>query len=149
MRVEGPGKSNNISKTKKSSKPTKTGGSNFGSMISTTASEAEETAATQALSSIENLLVAQEFDDPQEEGRQGRMKQRAQGILKELDFVRIALLNGNLRMSHMERVSNAMVRGRERIQDPMLNDVLDEIDLRAQVEMAKLEMAKERAMALL
>jgi hypothetical protein len=44
----------------------------------------------------------------------------------------------------MENVTRALSSRREKINDPRLNDVLDQVDLRAQVELAKMEMAKEK-----
>lgn len=149
MKVKGPGGPKATEKTDKSKK--KDGGDQidsaaFGSMLVSTASEAEENAAVRNISKVDSLIAAQSVEDPTEKKAQKRMRERAGSILDALDGIKSALLNGNLRFSHLENVTHMIAVNRERINDPELAYLLDEIDLRAQVELAKLEAAKESAL---
>lgn len=71
------------------------------------------------------------------------MRQRAGDILKELDKIRIAMLSGTLTVGHMIDVADVVASHRERIMDPGLTAIMDEVDLRAQVELAKMRSAFE------
>ena len=69
------------------------------------------------------------------------MKQRASVILNELDNVRLAMLTGRLTVGHMIDIADVISSHREKILDPGLTAIMDEIDLRAQVELAKMRIA--------
>lgn len=149
MKVKGPGGPKATEKTEKSKKKdsdAKVDSASFGSMLVSTASEAEENAAVHSISKVDSLIAAQAVEDPTEKKAQKRMRERAGNILDALDRIKVALLNGNLRFSHLENITHMIAVNRERINDPELAYLLDEIDLRAQVELAKLEAAKESAL---
>ncbi|MAS87974.1 MAG: flagellar assembly protein FliX [Micavibrio sp.] len=149
MKVTGPKDTKSTSKTAKTgksssaSKQAGASGASFGSFLVDTASEAEGNAAAKSISRLEGLISIQAEQDPAEKGRQSRMRQRAHDLLDSLESIKMALLNGNLRVSHLENITNIVAGNRERIDDPELTYLLDEIDLRAQVELAKLEAAKQ------
>ena len=48
------------------------------------------------------------------------------------------MLGGNLTVGHMIDVADVVASHREKIDDPTLTAIMDEIDLRAQVEIAKI-----------
>tara|TARA_B100000745_G_scaffold279347_1_gene210820 strand:+ start:84 stop:542 length:459 start_codon:yes stop_codon:yes gene_type:complete len=146
MKVKGPGGPKATEKSKKKDSGAQIDSASFGSMLVSTASEAEENAAVRSISKVDSLIAAQAVEDPTEKEAQKRMRDRAGSILDALDRIKIALLNGNLRFSHLENITHMIAVNRERINDPELAYLLDEIDLRAQVELAKLEAAKESAL---
>jgi hypothetical protein len=57
--------------------------------------------------------------------------------LNKLDDLRLDLLTGGLSKNKLLRLSEVVNSRRPEIEDPRLNEILDEIDLRAQVELAK------------
>lgn len=86
---------------------------------------------------VNALLALQEVDDSLN-GR-AKARQRAADILDELDALRDGLLAGTLSRESLVRLTNLVrTRGPE-VDDPRLKDVLDEIELRAEVELAKLD----------
>jgi hypothetical protein len=86
---------------------------------------------------VNALLALQEVDDALN-GR-AKARQRAADILDELDALRDGLLAGTLPREALVRLAQLVrMRGPE-IDDPRLKDVLDEIELRAEVELAKLD----------
>ncbi len=87
---------------------------------------------TQALTSIWGL---QEVEDAT--ARAARGKARAEDILDRLDDVRMDILSGALSPDKLMQLSRIVSARRAEISDPRLAELLDEIDLRAQVELAK------------
>jgi hypothetical protein len=87
--------------------------------------------------SVNALLALQEVDDALN-GR-AKARQRAADILDQLDSLRDGLLAGSLPRETLVRLAHLVrTRGPE-VDDPRLKDVLDEIELRAEVELAKLD----------
>lgn len=85
---------------------------------------------------IDGLLAIQEVDD---EGRRRRQaKDNGEAILDRLDEIRHALLTGNIDPERLERLLKQVRRQRLEFSDPGLRDVLDAIELRAAVELAKM-----------
>jgi hypothetical protein len=63
---------------------------------------------------------------------------RAGRILDVLDQVKLALLDGRLSLAQLNQLRRAVRDERDFTGDPGLEGVLDEIELRAAVELAKL-----------
>ena len=84
------------------------------------------------------VLAVQETPD----AAKGRAKQRARDRgMKMLDFleeIRIGLLMGVIPKDRLEQLAQMVRAKREQIEDPALTAILDEIELRAAVELAKL-----------
>jgi hypothetical protein len=95
------------------------------------------------IAAVETILTLQSFDDSTD----GRSRGLAQGenLLDMLDEVRDGLLAGAIPRATLSRLATAVSRRQEGFVDPKLQAVLDEIDLRARVELAKLEQAEARA----
>ncbi len=71
----------------------------------------------------------------------GRRKaiSRASDMLDLLDDIKLGLLSGGVSRGTLNRLSALVRERREDFGEPGLQGVIDEIDLRAQVELAKLE----------
>jgi hypothetical protein len=95
------------------------------------------------IAAVETILTLQGFDDSTD----GRSKGLAHGesLLDMLDQVRDGLLAGAIPRSTLSRLAAAVSRRQDGFVDPRLQSVLDEIDLRARVELAKLERADAKA----
>jgi len=103
---------------------------------------ARATGAT-GVASLDALLALQEVGGPLE--RRRKAVRRAGRILDVLDEVKLALLEGGLPPAALERLVAAIREERGGTDDPGLEGLLDEIETRAAVEMAKLEMARAAA----
>ena len=99
-------------------------------------------AAPGPLTALDSILTLQGLDD----STSGRSKGLAHGehLLDMLDQVRDGLLAGGIPRSTLNRLAVAVGRRHETFADPKLQGVLDEIELRAHVELAKLEMMDRR-----
>ncbi len=82
------------------------------------------------------LFALQEVDDPPAERRRAA-ERRASDILRHLDEIRHALLLGTLSQARLAALARIVRQERQAVDDPRLNEILDEIELRAEVELAK------------
>lgn len=92
---------------------------------------------------VQALLAMQDVETPTE--RRRRSVRRAGRLLDELDEIKIALLGGELGQAQLERLGRAIREQRSATEDPNLEALLDEIETRAAVELAKLEAASHAA----
>lgn len=92
---------------------------------------------------VEALIALQEVGSPLE--RRRRSVARAGRILDVLEGLKVALLGGDLGPGDLDRLRRAVREERAATEDPRLEGLLDEIEARAMVELAKLEMAGRAA----
>ncbi len=90
-----------------------------------------------AIGSLDALIALQEVGGPLE--RRRRATSRAGLILDALDELKLELLAGGLTPTVVEALARAVRDQRALTDDPRLEGVLDEIETRAAVELAKLE----------
>ena len=132
MKVNGPNeiKSNAISRRKKTSAS--------GETFSLSANEASETEASHAaaksgpVAALDSLLALQEVGE-----REAKPFKRGMETLDLLDDIRHGLLMGGIPLTKLKALTRLIGQQRQRVADPELAAILDEIDLRAQVELAK------------
>lgn len=72
----------------------------------------------------------------------GRSKRRAEDILDKLDEIRVGLLTGAISKDRLEALDQMVQQHRDQVSDPKLAEILDEIELRARVELAKLDVSR-------
>ena len=141
MKVGGTGRSGTTGRTSKTSKKDKVSGAKFGALLSC-GEEAVGSTPSMAPASpagrIDALLSVQEADDATEGKKHARAQVRAEDMLDQLELLRLGLLTGVIPERHLNDLSRVIQSHRENIIDPDLMQILDEIDLRAQVELAKL-----------
>ena len=142
MKIQGPGKTQGPSKSKKKDKAGESDAS-FGDFMAKDAGSTGATQNTQSIAHVDALLAVQGAEDPMAGASKKRMRKRANTILDELDKIRTAMLGGTLTVGHMIDIADVVASHREKIMDPVLTDIMDEIDLRAQVELAKMRVAME------
>lgn len=140
MKVQGPGRTQGPSKTTKKSGASG-GDESFGDFMTSGPAAAPGTATTRSIAKVDSLLAAQAVEDPTARAARQRARQRSHSVLDELEKIRMAMLGGNLTVGHMVDIADVVASHREKITDPALTAIMDEIDLRAQVELAKLRVA--------
>jgi hypothetical protein len=94
------------------------------------------------IAALDSILALQDMGDPTD----GRSKGLAHGeqLLEILDAVRDGMLAGGIPRATLNRLAVAVTRRHDAFADPKLQDVLDQIELRAHVELAKLEELDKR-----
>jgi Class II flagellar assembly regulator len=95
------------------------------------------------VNSLDALMALQEVGGPLE--RRRRAVGRASTILDALDDLKLELLEGGLSAAAIEALTRSVREQRGLTDDPRLEGVLDEIETRAAVELAKLEVARVAA----
>ena len=114
-------------------------GARFSLGASTAAGRAESLAPTAILGGLEALIALQSEDTARERRKRGA--RRGHGLLDLLDELKVALLAGRLPPELQGRVG-LLLRESGPTGDPRLDGILDGIELRAEVEMAKLRQAR-------
>ncbi|MEQ1789108.1 MAG: flagellar assembly protein FliX [Rickettsiales bacterium] len=143
MKIDAYGNIRANSATKKKSGVSSTGG--FLNLLET--AEAEESSPTgknsniSATSSLSGMLAFQEVSD--EDIRRKKLIKQGGEILDSLEQLRRRLLIGTLPIQTLRDISQQLSLQRQEVADPQLIAIMDEIELRAAVELAKLEMAIE------
>lgn len=92
------------------------------------------------MAGLDALIALQAAGDPLE--RRRRSVGRAGRILDVLDGLKLAMLDGRVPASSLDRLMRAVREERAATEDSRLEGLLDEIETRAQVELAKLQRAK-------
>lgn len=145
MEVKGPGKAGSVGKTGKAGGPTKTGDASFGNLVDAAleaggASETGGIGGVAGVSSVDALIAAQGADDASTGGGGNRRaKMRGDMLLDTLDQLRIGLLRGAVNESVLHNLTRMAKAQRDQISDPQLLEIINEIDMRAQIELAKFE----------
>lgn len=109
------------------------------------ATGAEETAAVSSLndvaaaSAINNMLSLQEISG--EDVRRRKLAQQGKNMLDELENLRRDLLIGAIPGERLQGLARQLSIQKQQVADPRLAALIDDIELRVAVELAKLEMA--------
>ena len=144
LKVEGPKSSSAASGARKTQGPSRASSGEFASELDRVsgADEAESAPAVEGgagVAGVVGILAAQNVDDrdasPQERRRRA---QRGMELLDRLEEVRRGLLLGTIPKDRLAELARMVRDKRERGADPMISRLLDEIELRASVELAKL-----------
>ena len=106
-------------------------------------SQAASVAGPRGVMGVEALIALQDVGGPLE--RKRRSMSRAGRILDVLDGIKISMLGGDLNEAQLHQLSSAVREQRSATDDPRLEGVLDEIETRAAVELAKLEGSRRAA----
>src|SRR5712691_6151408 len=91
------------------------------------------------IAAVDTILALQGIEDSPDSRTRG--VNHGEQLLTLLDELRDGLLAGGIPRATLNRLALAIAKRRESFAEPRLQIVLDEIDLRARVELAKLEQA--------
>jgi hypothetical protein len=140
MEIKGPGRIETGAIRRKS--PAGTGTSGFAVTGTAPEPQAQIVAGPGPIAALDSILALQDMGDAGD----GRSKAKAHGeqLLDILDSVRDGLLAGGIPRATLNKLAVAVTRRHDSFADPKLQDVLDQIELRAHVELAKLEALDKR-----
>lgn len=136
MKVEGPGNLRGSSSVRRTGKAEGASGGAFAKQLVGETNTAPGVSATAPLAGIASVLACQEVDDATARASRGKM--RAQEMLDKLEEIQHGLLAGALPSQKLVELAKVVQSRRVQVDDPHLAEILDAIDLRAQVELAKL-----------
>jgi hypothetical protein len=145
MKVSGAGPVGSTGAAR-ASRPASGGGAAFAPIGVGGASDVARPAASAGVStvaSLEALMALQEVGGPLE--RRRRAAARGGRLLDALEQLKIGMLEGALPRAAVEALARDAREQRQATDDPGLDGVLAEIEMRAAVELAKLEQARVAA----
>jgi hypothetical protein len=140
MKVTGIGPSSSTAQSRRTEKGEAKKGE-FARHLSDALGGADDAGGVEAsapLGAVDALLAAQMVGDATDREARRRMAQRGEDILDRLEEIRHGLLLGTLSKERLAGLAQLVRNRRDNIGDPRLAAVLDEIELRAEVELAKL-----------
>ncbi|MEP2182707.1 flagellar assembly protein FliX [Roseibium sp.] len=122
---------------RKTSKSGSAGGTQFSGLLDGAQESASAQGSGPAMSGDGLLAVQETNPDGRGRGKQGA--ERGEDLLGRLERIRDGLLMGAIPESELRALATSITTTRERsFTDPRLGEILDEIELRARVELAKL-----------
>ena len=146
MKVSGLGSGQRTDRSKRTAK-TDAGRSEFRDSLSGSVDAADGVDSTggtgsvdsmTSLSGVDTLLALQSVDDVNEREARKRTIRRGEDILDQLEELRRGLIIGTFSPEKLENLAKSVRTSREDCGDPRLGSILDEIELRAEVELAKM-----------
>ena len=139
MDITGPRRIDSTRPTR-ASRGTSATGKGFAPEDASEAKAASGLTGTGPLTAVDTILALQGLDDSADQHARGA--RHGEQLLVLLDEVRDGLLAGGIPRATLHRLAHAVSSRREAFADTKLQGVLDEIELRARVELAKLEQAE-------
>ena len=127
---------NSLAGVKRSSGSRGAASSDFDSLL-ISEQKIDAVAASNRISSVDAVVALQEItgDNTDERGA----KNRANLILDKLEDIRMGLLLGQIPKTNLEELSKILILARENSIDSNLLEIIEDIELRAKIELAKLE----------
>lgn len=138
MKVDGP-RSVKPSAVRRGAKTSAAKAGEFASHISGNEADLPASGVSGAtqIGSVEALLAIQGVSDPTHQ-QKGPAFRRAENLIEHLERMRDGILAGVIPRPQLEDLVQRLAERRPREHDPLLISLLDEIELRAKVELAKL-----------
>lgn len=127
-----PEKINSAQKKKKSS----------GSVFSV-ASDAEEAGSGVSIGkvNVSSLWTLQTMDDDVTERE--KFQHSCKDVIEELKSLRLGLINNDFSQANISKLTEVLKNSKLEFQDPEMQKLLDDVRLRAEIELAKLERAQK------
>lgn len=139
MKIQAPG-TVRTSAPKRTAKPDSSGGSSFASHIpAESARTGTAVSGTGPIGSVEALLAVQANAQVAGDHHAADIR-HAEDLLDRLDAIRVGILTGRMSRKSLEDIVHRLEARRRGAADSRLATLIDEIELRARVELAKLEM---------
>ena len=105
---------------------------------SNVSNETEASSRNTAIAGINSILTVQEIVDQPEREERRQLAEWGNDILDSLDEIRHGLLVGAMPKERLETLAQRLRVRKASVSDPRLIDIINEIELRAEIELAKL-----------
>lgn len=129
--VNNVGASDGLKKKKKTAS-----GGDFSAHLKT--SEPTKNSSVSPVSATNPLFMLQEIDA--DENPKQQAINHGHDVLSQLDEIKLSLLTGNTTQSLLNSLDERIKNWRSDISDPKLQKIIDDIELRAAIELAKLQL---------
>lgn len=138
MRITSQNRASSVSK-KRNVKKTSGSGGDFQPVADEDVGETNVAAPLspmQPIAAVDSLLALQEVEQKQQKSN---AVARSREMLTLLEEIRIGLLSGHIPEHKVHNLTKLADEERQAFDDKGLNNILDEVNLRAQVELAKMQ----------
>lgn len=139
MKINGPGSVRTNAPRRKSGADGATGGDFASHMGGVEKSATSSVSGATQIGSVEALIALQSSGDATQSANK-QETDRAEDLLDRLDQVRVGILTGGMSRGNLTSIINRLDERRREGVDPRLSALIDEVELRAKVELAKLLM---------
>ncbi|MFN4310442.1 MAG: flagellar assembly protein FliX [Ferrovibrio sp.] len=115
------------------------GGASFASLLKGADKPTGQAPQVAPMAALDAMLTIQAVDE-QTGGRQNRQRafRRGSTLLEKLDEIRHGLLEGRIPAARLQSLAQALRSEKMAVEDPQLAELMAEIELRCEVELAKL-----------
>jgi len=139
MKVKDVGSSKTVSDTRRKKAASGKGGE-FAERLKEAAGVAETDSAAEGapIGAVESILSVQEVNDATDGRSRGLDRQYGERLLDHLEALRLDLLAGVVPKDRLATLARTMRAHKRLTDDSRLREIIDEIELRAEVEIAKL-----------
>ena len=139
IKVGSTGATSQVGSTRKNGRVSSAGGDFASFLEGTEETSPSSVGAATGVAGLDALLAAQTVGDAlQDGGKKRRAAAHGNDILDKLEDLRMAILTGKVSKAKLIELARMLRDQRETGLDDELNRILDDIELRAQVELAKL-----------
>ena len=139
MKIDRTGPARPAAPVKRSEKAARTKSSKFSQHLKSGQDSVTGVAGAAPMSAVDSLLSLQEVEDSTTGQSRSRSRKWGNDVLDDLERLRIGIISGVVPRADLERIAASVEQRRTQTDDPALESILDEIELRAKVELAKLE----------
>lgn len=144
MKIDSSGRVRSAS-TQSKSKTGKTEGGGFASHLGGAGGSASPVSPSSPVQSVDAVLALQTVGDATSSPANARARQWGFDTLDQLERIRTDLLLGAIPKERLVNLARMVSERRQRADDPGLEELLDDIELRVRVEIAKFEPRKGAA----
>ncbi|WNJ99082.1 flagellar assembly protein FliX [Thalassospiraceae bacterium LMO-JJ14] len=102
------------------------------------AEESGQAQATGGVGPVASILAAQQTADATDHKSRGLMMNYGNDLLDRLEQIRISVLSGSVSKDRLQDLARRLRERKTTSDDPRLNDLIGEVELRVEVEIAKL-----------
>lgn len=136
FKIEDIRKTNEITQSKSAKKATL--GENFADYLKSGKVIDNQVQATSAMTSADAIFAAQMIDGDEEKQKRYKLVKKGKILLENLEEIRNALLKGEIDKSRLIEISRFVKQKDNDCDDERLKEIMQEIELRVEVELAKL-----------
>jgi len=139
MKISNTGPAKPAAKAKKNAPSAKSGGfsSHLDKATNAAGPAGVEFTEINSVASMENILAIQEVNDATEDEGKRVLYQRGEDILDRLSEIQREILSGGISKERLQNLAQMLRNRRQNVEDEGLLEIIDEIELRAEVEIAK------------
>lgn len=139
MQVNEINKNQGLNKTSKTTKTSTTSGTSFSAYLEESMKpQTTPLEASGNIAATDALLAAQMVEGDEKKEQKKKQLERGEGLLSRLEEIRDALLQGTISKERLAEIARFVRERQIKGEDERLNEVLAEIELRVEVELAKL-----------